>query len=72
MDTRLLELHLGSTSEQQSQISVDVANTVEQIEEERTGLDLSRKLLGDLLLRAREEAIFKATSEIQSSSTHNI
>jgi hypothetical protein len=47
-----------------------MANTVKQIEEERKALDSSRKLLEELLSGAREEANFKAASEMQSCSTH--
>lgn len=47
-----------------------MANTVKQIEEERNALDMSRKLLEELLSRVSEEAVFKAAREMQSHSTH--
>jgi hypothetical protein len=63
-------LYIGGTSEEQGQDAADILNTVKQVEEERSGLDSSRKLLEELLLRAKEEAVFKAASEMQSGSTH--
>ena len=70
VESSLGEIHLCSTSEEQSQNAEDIANTVKQIEEERSGLDSSRKLLEELLSRAKEEAILKETSEIQSRSRY--
>ena len=63
-------LNIGGTSEEQGQDAEDILNMVKQVEEERSGLDSSRKLLEELLLRAKEEAVFKAASEMQSGSTH--
>jgi hypothetical protein len=71
VETSLGELQIGGTGEEWSQNAEDMANTVNQIEEERSAINSSRKLLEELLLSiAKEEAIFKAASEIQSRSTH--
>jgi hypothetical protein len=72
VETSLRELHVGGTSEEQSQNAEDMINTVKQIEEERSGLDSSRKLLEELLSRAKKESILKVASEMQSHSTHII
>ena len=70
VETGLEEVRLDDASEHRIQDSEDVANTVKQMEEERNALDLSRKLLEELLGRVREEAVFKAASEMQTISTH--
>ena len=70
VETSLDKLHFNSASEEPSQNSEDTGNTVNQIEEERNALDSSRKLLEQLLLKAREEVVLKAASEIQSRSTY--
>jgi hypothetical protein len=66
----VLEVVRLDASEDRIQDAEDVANTVKQMEEERNALDLSRKLLEELLGRVREEAVFKAASEMQTNSTH--
>ena len=63
-------LYIGGNSEEQGQDAEDILTIVKQVEEERSGLDSSRKLLEELLLRAQEEAVFKAASEMRSGSTH--
>ena len=70
VETSLDKLNFDGASEEQSQHTEDTGNTVKQIEEERNAVELSRKLLEQLLSRAREEAVFKAESEIQSRTTH--
>jgi hypothetical protein len=70
VETGLEEVRLDNASEDRIQDLEDVANTVKQMEEERNALDLSRKLLEGLLGRVREEAVFKAESEMQTNSTH--
>jgi hypothetical protein len=64
------ELQPSGAGQGQSQNIEDMANTIKQIEEERSGLDSSRKLLDELLSKAKEEAISKAASEGQNRSTH--
>jgi small-conductance mechanosensitive channel len=70
VETRLEEVQLNDASENQIQDAGNAANTIKQVEEERNTLASSRKLLEELLGRVREEAVFKATSEMQTSSTH--
>jgi hypothetical protein len=70
VEASLEELRLDGASEERSQNAEGMANTVKQIEEERSALDSSRTLLEELLSRVREEAVFKAASEMQSRSTH--
>lgn len=62
-------VRLDDTSEDRIQDAEDVANTVKQIEEERSALDSSRTMLEELLRRVREEAVFKA-GKMQTNSTH--
>ena len=45
-----------------------MANVVKQIEEERSALESSRKLLEELLSKAKEDAILRASSESQNRS----
>jgi hypothetical protein len=66
----VLVITVINASEDRIQDAEDVANTVKQIEEERNVLASSRKLLEELLGRVREEAVFKAASEMQTNSTH--
>ena len=70
VETSLGELHLSSASEEQSDDAEDMANTAKQIEAKRSALSSSRQLLEELLLKAQEQALFKATSESQSHSMH--
>jgi hypothetical protein len=70
VETSLGELQLGDAGQEQNQNAEDMANTVKQIEAERSALDSSRKLLEELLSKAKEEAILRAASERQSRSTH--
>lgn len=70
VETSLEEVQLDDASEDRIQDAGDTANTVKQVEEERNALASSRKLLEELLGRVSEEAVFKAASEMQASSTH--
>lgn len=70
VETSLEEVRLDDAGEDRIQDAEDVATTVKQIEEERIALDLSRKLLEELLGRVRDEAAFKGASKIQTSSTY--
>jgi regulator of replication initiation timing len=64
VETGLEEVRLDNASEDRIQDLEDIANTVKQMEEERKALDLSRKLLEELLGRVSEEAVSKAASEM--------
>jgi hypothetical protein len=70
VEISLGELQLGDAGQEQNQNAEDMANTVKQIEAERSALDSSRKLLEELLSKAKEEAILRAASERQNRSTH--
>lgn len=70
VETSLGELQLGDAGQEQNQNAEDMANTVKQIEAERSALDSSRKLLEELLLKAKAETILRAASECQNRSTH--
>jgi hypothetical protein len=72
VETGLEEVRLDNNSKERIQDAEDVANTIKQIEEERSALDSLRKLLEELLLRVREDTVFKAASEMQSRSMHII
>jgi hypothetical protein len=68
VQTGLEEVRLIDAGEDRIEDAEDVATTIKQIEEERIALDLSRKLLEELLGRVRDEAAFKGASETQTSS----
>jgi hypothetical protein len=70
VETAFEEVRLDDASEDRIQDAEDVANTVKQIEEERSALDSLRKLLEELLSRVRKEAVVEAACEIQRRSTH--
>ena len=64
---RLEELYLSSDEEGENIESKPQA--LQQIEEERSAIELSRKLLDELLSKSQEEAIAKAAAENESGST---
>lgn len=72
VEASLEEVQLNDASEDRIQDGEDAANAVKQVEEERNALVSSRKLLEELLGRVSEEAVFKAASKMQTSSTHII
>jgi hypothetical protein len=74
-DTQLVEAgkrleELNATGD--NQVKVDStenrADVLKQIEEEHKALSASRKLLGELLLKAQEDAVVKAAKESQTRS----
>ena len=70
VETNIEELQLGDAGQEQNQNAEDMINTVKQIEAERSALNSSRKLLEELLSKAKEEAILRAASERENRSTH--
>jgi hypothetical protein len=70
VETSLGELQLSDAGQEQNQDAEDMAHTVKQIEAERSALDSSRKLLEELLSKAKEQAILRAASERRNRSTH--
>jgi hypothetical protein len=69
VEITLGELHVAGSGQERIQNTEDKDNALEQIEDERTALDSPRKLLQELLSKAREEAIAKAANESQNLST---
>jgi hypothetical protein len=69
VETGLEQVRLDDGSADRIQDAEDATNTVKQIVEERNALASSRKLLEELLGRVSEDAIAKAASEMQTSST---
>lgn len=62
-------MHLTGSRHERGQNEEDITNAVKQIEEERAALGSSRKLLEELLSKAREDVIARAASENQNRST---
>jgi hypothetical protein len=63
VESTLGELQLTGADPEIVQNTEDKDNALMQIEEERTALDSSRKLLQELLSKAQEEVISRAASE---------
>ena len=66
LEHRLEELNLSSDEEAENIESK--AQALQQAEEERSALELSRKLLNELLSKSQEEAIAEAAAENRSGS----
>lgn len=60
---RLEELNISSDNQVEAESAENRADALRQTEEERKAPSASRKLLGELLLKAQEEAIAKAAIE---------
>lgn len=69
MESTLGELRVTDAAQEGIQNAEDKDKALEQIKEEQIALDYSRKLLQELLSKAREEVISKAASESQNRST---
>jgi hypothetical protein len=70
LENKLEELNLSSDDEEAAGLKEDKAEALRQVEEERKALYASRKLLDELLSKAQEEAIAKATAaKNQTQST---
>jgi hypothetical protein len=69
VESALGEIHLTGSRHERGQNEEDITNAVKQIEEERAALGSSRKLLEELLSKAREDVIARAASESQIRST---
>jgi DNA-binding transcriptional regulator GbsR (MarR family) len=70
VQTGLEEVRLDDTSEDRIQDAEDVTNMVKQIEEQRSALELSRKLQEELLSKLKEEAVAKAAGEKQKRAEY--
>ncbi|ORY66126.1 uncharacterized protein BCR38DRAFT_429299 [Pseudomassariella vexata] len=62
------ELNLDSVDREQAEGTESKAEALQQVEEQCEALNLSRKLLDELLTKSREEAIIKSSTESQSRS----
>jgi len=70
VESTLGEIRLTDSTHEEGQNEEDITNAVKQIEEERAALGCSRKLLEELLSKAREHVIVRAASESQKRSTN--
>jgi len=69
VESTLGEICLTDSIYEQGQNEEDVTNAVKQIEEERAALGCSRKLLEELLSKAREDVIARAVNQGQKRLT---
>ncbi|PGH12592.1 hypothetical protein AJ80_06650 [Polytolypa hystricis UAMH7299] len=70
-ETRLEELHIDDdTIQEDAEGTGSRADVLGQIEEERTALSASRKLLDELLAKVQEDVVVKAAKENQTRSIH--
>lgn len=67
LEHRVEELNLSSDEEAENTESQ--LQALQQVEEERSVVELSRKLLDELLSKSQEEAVAKAAAENRSGST---
>jgi hypothetical protein len=66
---RLEELNTASDDKVKAESTENRSDILKQIEEERTALNASRKLLGELLSKVQEDAVAKAAMDSQTRST---
>lgn len=69
VESTLGELRLVDAGQEGVQNAEDKDKALEQIQEEQIALDSSRKLLQELLSKAREEVLSRAASDSQNRST---
>ncbi|KAF2807031.1 uncharacterized protein BDZ99DRAFT_422403 [Mytilinidion resinicola] len=69
VEAALREARLTVPTHDQGQNNEDIISSVKQVEEEQAALSCSRKLLEELLSKAREDVIAKAASESQERLT---
>ena len=69
LENKLEELHLSSDDYEVMGSTESKAEALQQLEEERTALSASRKVLDELLSKSKEGTIAKAAAENQSHST---
>jgi hypothetical protein len=66
---RLEELNTASDDQVKAESTENRSDILKQMEEERTALNASRKLLGELLSKVQEDAVAKAAMDSQTRST---
>ncbi|KAF2030277.1 hypothetical protein EK21DRAFT_88978 [Setomelanomma holmii] len=69
LESKLEELNLSSDDDEEASSREGKAEVLQQLEEERKALEVSRTLLNELLSKAQEEAVAKAAAKSQASST---
>jgi hypothetical protein len=69
LESRLEELNLSSDDEEAGEPSEGRGEVLRQLEEERRALQVSQKLLDELLSKSQEEAVAKAAAGSQANST---
>jgi TolA-binding protein len=69
LESKLEELNLSSDDDEEAGSKEGKAEVLQQLEEERKALEVSRTLLDELSLKAQEEAVSKAASKVPDSST---
>jgi TolA-binding protein len=69
LESKLEELNLSSDDDEEVGSKEGKAEVLQQLEEERKALEVSRTLLDELLLKAQEEAVSKAAAKAPDSST---
>jgi hypothetical protein len=70
LESKLEELSLSSDDDEEAGSKEGKAEVLQQLEEERKALEVSRTLLDELLLKAQEEAVFKAAAKAPDSPTN--
>ena len=70
VENNLENLQLDNTQQNCNQNAESTDTAIQQVEQERSFLNLSRKLLEELLLKIRDEAGMRVTNEGQDHSTH--
>ena len=66
---RLEQLNISGDNEVEAESAENSADVLKQMEEELKALSASRKLLGELLSKAQEDAVAKAATENPSRFT---
>jgi membrane-bound lytic murein transglycosylase B len=69
LESKLEELNLSSDDDEEAGPKEGKAEAMQQLEEERKALQVSRALLDELLSKAQEEAVAKAAAKSPDSST---
>ena len=69
LESRLEELDLSGTDQEETGRVENKAEALGQLQEERKALNASRNLLNELLSKSQEDAVAKAAAESQSRST---
>jgi len=69
LDSKMEEMNLSDEDDEAAVPAEGKAEALKRLEEERKALDASRKLLNELLAKAQEDAVAKATRSRSGSTT---